>query len=472
MFEKGRMNMDEKNVIIGYWYLPDNPTRRLGGELKLLPGESGLLKIFGTLHNRITGHHPVRYSTIFGDNTDVGPVTLSRCRSRSGPILPDEPNQFEVIECLFILIGSHIINIETIPLHRMELEYSCLPQWHPESLSNIHVQKDGYSVDLKNTEIDIARASNINIQYKLYHSVNYSMFSTKSHRQSCICITPSSPTLLEDFRKYMLSISAFLSIITGRNMSPTKVYVATDGIDNHFVYRLHGFHKANLSDEIQKHPTRFIDFMVKITEWTDIYFDAFSKWIDHADIMFPISLLIVSGSDNKAYLDNRFINWVTCIESFHQRIHTNCKYSSDEIDILRAHMRKITPTEYQEHIGRFISIINQYSLRERLTIIMKYVGTKDNIIVREFIGDSKQFISDVVYLRNYYTHFHPSKKSYHISHVSRLLTQLMVITISCIFTWIGIDANSIYRMLMSLDDYKFDSKHYRDLFKFPPIDIN
>ena len=174
------------------------------------------------------------------------------------------------------------------------------------------------------------------------------------------------------------------------------------------------------------------------------------KWFEKKEILKPVYNLYFEGFyNNNLSVEQKFLNLIQALESYHRRIEKGKYLSNEEYNNIYNVLVKAIPEEVDEELKErlkgYLKYGNEYSLRKRLKqIYKKYKKILDNIV-----DNKKRFIDKVVKLRNYLTHYDDDslKEDINIKEIYDLNQKLEEILRICLLLEIGFENERIKELL-------------------------
>jgi hypothetical protein len=439
----------------GLWFLPEDPATKLPGTLKFNQEEGGSLILTGLFQNDVFDkneyHKPV---IILGSSTRNEEITLSNCyrirRER-------DSTGFRVtyrIEKIFH--GAHFFKEDDIKFKELECIFSYFHYW--VDMSNITL-KGGADLPLKEFVITYKQPAPF-------------LIAELSDYKIWIEVFPKVPPLSRNIKKVTLDQDTFLKFEFSNDISLSdglnKVWLVQRFLSlaiNKPTYPLLISGKSEINkkviDNIVFHPRikLFYEYPgISIEEKTFSGHDCFfpfpgdrigaflSNWISKSELLNPVYILYFSVIyDPDMYVEEKFLNMVLALESYHRGTMNNITWPESEIDNLRNAIIGATPVKYRSWLKEKLLYINEPSLRRRL----KDLCVKYSNCLEKWINDRDKFINDVVVTRNYLIH-HDEKlieqtvKDEKLSLLTFKLKQLVRI---CLLYEIGFDESSINQLI-------------------------
>ena len=185
-------------------------------------------------------------------------------------------------------------------------------------------------------------------------------------------------------------------------------------------------------------------------------FDSFfNNWIEKKELLSPVYNLYFATLYNKhLYLENKFLNFVQALETYHRRVYDGKYMDNDDYEELRKKLVSAIPRDVnrnlKERLDGYLVFGNEFSLRKRLKDLFE-----QKPILKDLIDDNN-FIQEVVDARNYYVHY-DKEEEYDVpsgQYLHELTRRLEICLKVCLLSELGFDQDKIKKMMKrSLPDY-------------------
>lgn len=137
--------------------------------------------------------------------------------------------------------------------------------------------------------------------------------------------------------------------------------------------------------------------------------DILSNWFHKKEFLKSPIVQLYSSLSDSLYLEAKFINLVSGLESLHRNFHTNIAVKDEQLDRIINKLSNLTYKEKSQDIERVKSYNrNEINLRKRLIFILQSFKKSDLLSLDKLIGNSKKrdsFINKVVATRNWLIHY-------------------------------------------------------------------
>ena len=212
------------------------------------------------------------------------------------------------------------------------------------------------------------------------------------------------PQQIDGFLHLQHLFQDFLTLITGERSFPLEIF----GISSKTDEKIDLFY--NPISKIETPKELFPDDMIFAFPAISNQFEEILKnWFEKASLLRPVyTLYFATRYSSFIYVENRFLNQIQALETYHSRKYDK-KYISEDIclDVYNKLISSIPDYSGQEYSDFKTSLIarlhyiNEYSLRKRLKSLIK----DTNIVSHHIIDNTNDFIDKVVNTRNYLTHY-------------------------------------------------------------------
>ena len=185
------------------------------------------------------------------------------------------------------------------------------------------------------------------------------------------------------------------------------------------------------------------------------------NWWEKYDVFEPVINLYFAVLYNPhMYLENQFLALTQALETYHRRTmggkyQTKEEFLEEVYPLIESAIPKALDRDYRESIKGRLKYLNEYSLRKRLVEILNSVKQE---VPLPFVLNSKQrkqFVSKIVDIRNYWTHYPPNSnvKGAH-DEWAVLIAQLQLILEAVFLKEIGFSSEEIWDMLQRSEHFQ------------------
>lgn len=167
------------------------------------------------------------------------------------------------------------------------------------------------------------------------------------------------------------------------------------------------------------------------------------NWYKKYELLEPaFDLLFEQFLNNSRFTVNTFLNLAQSAETFHARLHNHTKIERVEYAEMKKNILLSTPIKYHYWLENQFIFGNNLNLETRL---IELVDKYNNDLIDEIISDKMEFVKQVKYSRNYYTHYSSNlkKKALKSFELMRLTDKLKMLLVSAFLHEIGIPKKQI-----------------------------
>lgn len=383
--------MKVQNEIMGYWHLATHPEKSYSASL-LIEGSNASLRFIGCEFDDKDENQFV----VYGTSINGKKITLIDCiayrKSINAPGIP-----VVEIKVLYYLEGGHFTK-ET-QFHKLKLKLNGLGNWINTNGFKNKDYKDGVMVKYKSVSPILFYHKN---HLKFY--LRLDGFIKRSHhyqelREDCyIMIENEEGFYLHNFWHYIYTIKVFFTLAYFSEPITDEIKLVHENHEIDFL-----FFDGAKKEEVVEQKERFL------FEYTDLKKDfvpIFERWMDiHPNIEPIVGLLLESFSNRIVAVENKFLNVMHAIESFHRRRRNNKKIPELEHKSKIKDIIESCPEEHRSWLKERLNYSNEPSLKERLEELFSEI---DQELKNTFFPDFEQMIKHSKNARNFFTHYDKS----------------------------------------------------------------
>lgn len=408
--------MQTEFSVKGYWWLPSEPEKKLQGTLKYQPNQKIYLETLGFFGDFTSFNEPKQFEIIHGIDLNNKPITLVNCLQIGISMRFPGYQEGKYFTHMF-LIGEHFPSLEKIHFKEIYASLAYLDEW-----INIYGFKIGISPEnIREFSIEyhlpqeIIAKINESCSVSIYFACDFTIpliVKKELHpkQKALFRVKYSESRDYKEFLKIIHLFQDFLTFATGERSFPLEVYGITreDGDKIDFFYN--PVSRIDTPKEVMPH-----EMIFTFIEISDSFEERLKNWFDRAGILRPVYILYFTTRYHSfLYTENRFLNLIQAIETYHSRI-CDKKYIPSEIcNAVRDKLIEAIPnysipeySDFKTSLIARLNFINEYSLRKRLKSLLSDV----NEVFHFFIENPNEFIDKVVDTRNYLTHYSMSAES-------------------------------------------------------------
>ena len=415
--------MTEKFEIKGEWFLPTDKDKRVHGTLIFDPLDGTDLELYGSLGGDILFPEFKNQEIILGLTSESKQITLTNClMTKTGGVTlvqgEEAGKPSTTYSIRYLLIGVHVNTIDDLKFNQISTEIFNLGEW---------VGISGFKHQEFNSET--FRNKEIKVEYKLPTPIDFEIDNDTKGTFSFITNIPG----LSRYQKYVSinqRVEFQVESIVEKNITELLEYTFT--FQNFLTLALYKStyplsislngekHKKNLGNGEKYNKTIELYFSSRnfktnekpkfdiemIFHYRSIQNDfplVIKNWYSKYKLLEPaFDLVFEQFYNSNGFTVNTFLNLAQSAETFHARVHNHTKIPRSEYKIMKDDILSSVPTEYHSWLKDQFNFGNNLNLHARLSeMTEKY----SNVILDKILGDKKQFVLNVKYSRNYYTHY-------------------------------------------------------------------
>jgi hypothetical protein len=387
-----------KNTIqcSGFWNFNSSTDNTYSGNLSV--GNEITLTLLGC-HNV-----PNEPFILHGITTDGKKITLLNCfiskRQMSMPGIP----QVE-ISADYYFQGDHF-DFEDFKFKKAIITFSDLHQWIDvggfEKIDNNN--NDGFYSAKYKIPNPISLFKNDHVEFSFifssFTSGTFPKHNLEINQKTLFEIKHQQTFNLEDFWKYLSQIKSFLTVAYFSEPGINEIYFSTDSnIEIKFMFR------GQFDDKIKEKKSKY-NFLFLYKDIEETSSEIFINWVNLYLTISPVIYSLEESFRARTILvENKFLNIIQGIETFHRRTRKNEKMSRD------LHKKKIEnilmscPPEHKNWLKDRLNFSNEPTLHERLNELFSEI--EDNL-KNHLFKNSEKLIIDSKNSRNYFTHYDKS----------------------------------------------------------------
>lgn len=463
--------MTEDFKIIGEWFLPSNPDKRVHGTLEFIREEGITLEVYGSLTSDIFIPEFNDQEIILGLTSKSKQITLYGCNmTKSGGatlVQGRESGKSSVTYSIrYALEGLYVNEPNELLFDKVSCEIFNLDEW--VGISGFDMKPDFEKI--KNHEICVNYKLPEPIEFKIDNEASGKFNFTANHPgvsryQKTVNVTQKvqlhvetkTEKKIDDLLSYVFSFQNFLILAFYRSTYPLKIKLFgerhketfRDGETSRKTIELF-FSSSNLN-KANKAKLDF-DMLFTYRGIQDKFPEIIQNWYAKYELLEPaFNLVFEQFYNGNRFSENTFLNLAQSAETFHARTHNHTKIPRDEYKDMKEEILKLTPSKYHKWLNDQFNFGNNLNLHLRLEELTdKY----NNDILDKIIPDKDIFVKQVKHSRNYYTHYSASSKKNALkgSELFYLSERLKILLVCTFMIEIGFDKELITR---NLDNVKW-----------------
>jgi len=445
--------MFEKFDTIGSWWLPENPEKTLHGTLSYGPDSGAVLTLMGSFETegKATKYH--EYDIINGDAG--GGITLFRCSTIEFPmIIWNESTVSTKCYASYVFKGHIFKKTSDIKFRYARINFSHLESWISYPMITSTFKKGIFDLTTSKFQPIIAKIDdNLQISLNLFTLPSSELkkdgMEIRIKERAYVDFETRTDIDFETCLEISSIFQQFLTVAVNRPvwMQEFTIEISDDGESDKPVSIF--FKAPQILSEKNKyvHPSEMAFSLKNIS---DRYESVLKNWFEKRQFLGQIfNLYFALQYSEKMYIEHRFLNLVSYLESYHRRQFDGQYLSPENYTDFKRLLIESIPIIADNNFGEFktkfirsLEYGNEFSLRTRLKII--YDDSRS--IISKYIPNRGQFIDKVVDTRNFRTHFDKTLEKSAISSVNDYYEynlKLKMLVEICIFKELGFGLDEI-----------------------------
>jgi hypothetical protein len=426
--------MDISKKLMGYWNFDSDSDNLYSGNLNV--GNDISLTLLGC-HSI-----PNEPFIIHGTTTEGKEVTLLNCyvskRQMSMPGIP----QVEISADYYF--SGHHFDFDTFKFESAVITFSDLDKWVDiGGFEKVENEDDFYRAKYKSPlPISFFKDKDVNFSFVFSGFIPFGLpkHHLEINQKTLLEIKHQGSFDLHNFWNYLSQIKSFLTI----------AYFSEPGIKHiiftHAQNEIEFIFRGQFEDEIKEKKSKY-DFLFLYKDIQESLPEIFAKWVDLNLFIGPvIDTLEESFRKRTILVENKFLNIIQGIETFHRRIKPNEK-TPREIHKKRINeILDLCPNEHNDWLKDRLSFSNEPTLHERLCNLFLEI---EDEIKNHLFKNWEKIIVDSKNSRNYYTHYDKSleKKALKGAELHYLTQRLKIFLLIVVLKETGISSKQIKKII-------------------------
>lgn len=403
--------------IKGQWYLPEHPAKRVSGTLVYRTEKGIFLELFGELS--LTS---LDIPVILGVSSESKPITLYKCRtSRIGGVTfrQDEETGTVITEysVLYIFENLHAARPEQLKFTRISAELHNLAEWVGISgfknrlPKNFHAKVQRYEFDLHyklpdpiSFKINDKTEGAINFVVSIPGLSEYNGTQTLAQKVQ-IMFDFKEAAAIDEALSYLLGFQKFLMLALYAPSYPHSMTLISSSGEKKRKVTLHFSGSSDVKYEKIKFAS---DMLFSYGSIRSRFPKIIRTWFEkQADLEPAYNLLIEQLYKRSAFTVNNFLNLAQGAETYHARTDNHTRIPKARYDKMKADILSSVDKKHHDWLNEQFNFGNSLNLHARLTEITHKASFP---LLDDILGDKEQFVKQVKWSRNYYTHYSASGK--------------------------------------------------------------
>ncbi len=446
----------DTTTIKGVWWKPEDPNKKLQGEILYGPMSGAEIDLFGLFYNPLDEASIVQRFTLYGLTFKQTPITLFGCFAGSSSLHLGGGGASK-INSVSGIVGGHYESLDKVYFKKVCANITGLRDWILTSGFEIKfAEKPGgftlaYQVP---NSISLGEFDSISIRIE-FKSVMQPGVNHVQIEQDCILVLEAKHMLpYANFAQYFNAFQRFLCLAIQRPIYSTKIignidqpkFIAneTPVFEDYMMIR-----KATGVDDWEKEKLTPHDQLFILSELKPSPELVFKQFMERQECLEAPMDLYFSTVYNQTHLPRvEFLTLAQSLEAYH-RVAMPGVYMNEESyrGGLHEKLSQVIATspeleaDFRASLNKKLQYLNEFSLLKRL----RDLARKHATILQPFLGKAEDFSQSVSDLRNKLTH--PTKtsvgadKDYH--RLLRLSEQMALLLEVCFLNEIGFAEDQI-----------------------------
>jgi hypothetical protein len=443
----------------GIWFLPENENNEqehITGNLTFSKDNGCDLALLGTLLDEFSDSNKNQDPEfILGLTSDGKRITLYKCFEYTRTIsLPGI--ETSTYQPSYIFIGKHFRNNEELEFYGIKARFKNLDLW----LGKFGFKKISYSnynlvIDYQSPEpisFKINHILNGKINFNLSAPLNRNILKATIEQKAELEIESQIKKPFFEILNDLMYFQNFLTLGTFETAYPfsIKLFQEENEEENNEVVLVYKPSFVFSVDEKRHHR----EFLFTYLDLENNFEEIICKWFELKNKIEPVTSLLLDGFHNKGkFTENRFLNIVQALETYHRRFRKNEVRSKEEHKKMVDEIINSVDSSKKVWLQEKLNFSNEPTLHNRLLELLNSFSIET---IDKIISDKEKFIKDTKNSRNYYTHYDESleKKALKSNKLFTLTEKLKIILITIILIETGFSEEQIGK-LFKRNEYRF-----------------
>lgn len=408
------MRVKEELSKAGYFWLPENPEKRIPGTLTISDGGKIELQGFGVFEeNNFMLDMDVPLDRIVGIIEGYGSVTLDKCFYKNKHL-----SSAGIIKSVIFVhrayIGVAYDEKEKILFNTFKFSVEGIDEWVGISGIQVETILEKQTTSITYTPPDEI-LMNLNNGMTLIITSSWELTGYPMQKEAKIAqkiyfkLTSDEEIPFEDFVSIAYRITTFIGFAIDRTVCIDEITATSDKFDiiektEHNIISIYYQSRPFVIND-QK-----IDGSQMLFSYSQISKNAeriINNWIDAYDTIDPaLNLYFSAKTGAHKYIDGKFLALAQGLETYHRRTSTQLLMDEGEYQELSESLIEQCPKKHQQWLSGRLQHGNELNLSKRIKDIIEPFKT--------LLGNSKEqgkLIRAIVDTRNYLTHYDKSLKT-------------------------------------------------------------
>jgi hypothetical protein len=434
----------------GHWWLPSQPSQAVFGTLSFSNDRIKLQLDRSFTPELDTAYSPgsVKFPVIFGVVNDGSRVTIARAF-----YLGSYKHEID-LAANEIIVGAHLDDVSNT-IRQAKIKFTNLEECTARVLVDQSAIGDdgGVSFAVPNIVepdleiLDLPQFKRLRLTTKL--NVSRTHIQTKLTNESYFDLEFGSPVAVQTLVQLVRSIGNLLALLVGEPVWPKQVRLAIEakpgGAEESAYY-------VSPPSVAEPRARTSYEMLLPLNDLTgmDVASVLFKNWFEKEQILRPIyDLLLGTVYSPGQYVQSTFLSLAQALESFHRRVYGGSYVAATDYSNVKSALMGAIPPDTDELLSKKLASMleygNEFSLKRRLGELFAEIQL-DHVTNLCGTTNTKQFIRNVVNIRNYLTHYEGQKPSTLESVVEtyNLNRRLSALLTLLIFKYLGLPENAVF----------------------------
>ena len=423
----------------GRWRVPNEDTW-YDGILKFDPIEGVNLEIFGTFN---PGMFDRETKQIILGETTKGDITLVDNYYHSNSHTFDSGVTIGRYKPTFIVQGHQFHTPESITFNKVTFKSFNLFEWLDVSGLKHDIKKSTLAVSYSKPEslsFNYFTGCNGTIEFHNSISLESRANKTEIEEQCSVTLSYIESRSLKEILMDTYVFNGFVTLMTFEQSYPLSIVLSDPTYVKDGKTKLIQCFYHNPSYNPKYKFRRKGEYLIEYGDIKNEFSNLIENWYKRYHEIKPVfSLMLYSFKDKLKFNEDKFMDIVRAVETFHRRTTTCTKLPTTEFESLVSRIQdKVDKVDKQWLIkNNVLNYANELSLKQRLLDLIRNYASP---YLLEQIPNQKRFCVQVVDSRNYYTHYSLEKEKVALKEkeLFELNQKLKALLILCICKHIGI----------------------------------
>lgn len=404
------VDMSQTLEIVGSWFLPDTPDRKVAGTFSLKPNriELELADSLRPLRSGPIDSEIVQYPVVHGVTRKQEAVSLFQCLrgSYSLTFASGGFGQPETLWSHLAVVGAQLTERWVYPSLRCRIPG--LQVWLSPQIIHTVKDEEGYAFRVKNvpTETFAIQSIDAELDFEL------TAVGSPAHSKATIVasgwlhIRPSEPKPLNWFLDHLSTVTSLLAFLAEKPMPPDRIEpkVEQRGVTLSVLVPRPSVKYCN--------HTNHHDFFVSRTRLGDGLGPVLTSWFEiFPRVKLPIDLALSTMASEDLWLHVRFLSLLQALEGLHRALFSGNYMEPEEYEPVKEALVRAIPgnvsTDHRAALKSRVRYGNEISLAKRLKRLAELLP----VTLRMKILGGSEVPRSWVDTRNYYTHWDEALRS-------------------------------------------------------------